>query len=41
MAVVDIPGEYLSAYMDDAVFMIFRGTMEELMVESDPTLYCK
>ena len=27
VAVVDIPGAYLSADMDDDVLMIFRGTM--------------
>ena len=41
MAVVDIPGEYLSADMDDDVLMIFCGTMAELMVAYNPTLYRK
>ena len=41
MAVVGVPGAYLSADMDDEVFMIFRGTMAELMVAADPTLYRK
>ena len=41
VAVVDIPGAYLRADMDDGVFMIFRGTMAELMVASDPMLYRK
>ena len=41
MAVVDIPGAYMSADMDDDVFTIFLGTMEELMVIVDHTLYRK
>ena len=41
VAVVDIPGAYLSAEMDDEVFMIFRGIMAELMVAADPKLYRK
>ena len=38
---VDVPGAYLSADMDNGVFMIFQGTMVELMVAYDPTLYRK
>ena len=41
VAVADIPGAYLSADMDDDVFMNFRGTMAELMVAADPTIYRK
>ena len=41
MAVVNIPGAYVSADMDEEVFMIFCVIMAELMVASDPTLYCK
>ena len=41
VAVVDIPCAYLSANMDDDVFMIFCGTMAELMVVDYPTLYRK
>ena len=41
VAVVDIPGAYLSANMDDDMFLIFRGTMAELMVVDYPTLYRK
>ena len=41
VSVVDIPCVYLSAYMDDDVFIIFRGTMAELMVAADPTIYRK
>ena len=41
VALVDIPGVYLRADMDNDMFMIFRGTMAELMVSADPTLYRK
>ena len=41
MAVVNIPGAYLSANMDDEVFMIFRGKMSELVVAAKPTLFRK
>ena len=41
VAVVDIPGTYLSADMENDVFMIFRGTMAELLVAADPTIYPK
>ena len=39
MAVVDIPGVYFSANMDDEVHMVFRGTLADLMVDTDPALY--
>ena len=39
VAMVDIPGAYLSADMEDEMFMIFRGTMKELMVAVEPTIY--
>ena len=39
MAVIDITGAYLSAYIDGNAFMIFCGTMAEFMVAADPTLY--
>ena len=39
VAVVDIPGEYLSADMDDEVHVVFRGTLAEMMVMADPALY--
>ena len=39
MVVVDIPGAYLSADMEDEMFMIFRGTMKELMVAVEPKIY--
>ena len=41
MAVVNIPGAYVSADMDEEVFVIFCVIMAELMVASNPTLYCK
>ena len=39
VAVVEIPGAYLSADMDDEVHIVFRGTLSEIMVASDPSLY--
>ena len=39
MVVVDIPGAYLSAYMDDEVHIVFRGTLAEMMAAVDPALY--
>ena len=39
MAVVDIPGAYLSADMNDEVHVVFRGTLSELMVAEDLELY--
>ena len=39
MVVVDIPGEYLSVDMDDEVHVVFRGTLLELMVATNPELY--
>ena len=39
VAVVDIPGEYLSTDMDDEVHVVFRRTLAETMVMDDPALY--
>ena len=39
VAVVDIPGVYLSTEMDDKVHIVFRGTLAELMVDTYPALY--
>ena len=39
VAVVDIPGAYLSADMDDEVHVVLRGTLAEMMVMADPELY--
>ena len=36
VAVVDIPGAYLSADMDDEVHVVFRGTLAAMMVAADP-----
>ena len=39
VAVVGIPGAFLSAEMDDEVNVVFRGTLAEMMVMADPALY--
>ena len=39
VAIVDIPGAYLSTDMDDEVHVVFRGTLAELMVADDLALY--
>ena len=39
VAVVYIPGEYLSANMDGKVHIVFRGTLADLMVTDDQALY--
>ena len=39
MAVVDIPGAYLSVDMDDEVHVVVRGTIVEIMVMANPALY--
>ena len=39
VAVVDIPGEYLSADMGDEVHLVFRGTLAEMMVAANLELY--
>jgi hypothetical protein len=41
VAVMDIPGAYLSADMDDEVIMLLRGRLAELMVKTAPNIYCK
>jgi hypothetical protein len=41
VACIDIPGAFLSADMDDDVFVVFRGPLAELMVAADPKLYRK
>ena len=40
-AVVDLPGEFLSADNPDLVHMVFRGKMAELMGMTDPKTYQK
>ena len=39
LEVVDIPGAYLSVDMDDEVHVVFRRTLEYMMVVADPALY--
>ena len=39
MAVVDIPGAYLSADMNNEVHVVFRVTLAEMMVMANPALY--
>ena len=39
MAMLEIPGAYLSADMDDELHMVLRGTLTELMVTDNPSLY--
>ena len=39
VAVIDKPGSYLSSDMDDKVHVVVRGTLSELMVVADPSLY--
>ena len=37
--VVDTPGKYLSADMDNEVKIVFRGTLAEMVLADDPSLY--
>ena len=39
VAVVDIPGAYLSADMDNETHVVFRGTLEEMMAMANTALY--
>jgi hypothetical protein len=41
VSVVDIPGAYLSADMDEEVIMLLRGRLTELMVKTVPNMYRK
>ena len=36
VAVIDPPGAFLHAEMDDIVYMVMRGEMAELMAETTP-----
>ena len=36
VAMLEIPGAYLSADMDDELHMVLRGTLTELMVTDNP-----
>ena len=39
VAVIDKPGTYMSADMDDEVHVVFRATLAEMMVMADPAIY--
>ena len=39
LSVVDILRAYLSADMDGEVHVVFRGTLSDMMVMTDPALY--
>jgi hypothetical protein len=39
VAVVNIPGTYLSSDMDEEIIMLLRGRLSELMVKTDPNIY--
>ena len=41
LVVFRIPGEYLNIDMEYDIFMIFCGTIAEVLVAYDPTIYCK
>ena len=41
VAVVDIPGEYLSANMGNEVHVMLKGTLTDIMVTAKPALYRK
>ena len=41
VAIVDIPGAYLSADMDKEVHLCLRGRMAEMMVRTAPEVYAK
>jgi hypothetical protein len=41
VAVVDVPGAFLSADMDEEVIMTIRGRLSELMVKAAPNIYRK
>jgi hypothetical protein len=41
VAIVDTPGAFLSADMDEEVIMTIRGRLAELMVKAAPNIYRK
>jgi hypothetical protein len=41
VALVDVPGAFLSANMDEEVIMTIRGRLAELMVKAAPNIYRK
>ena len=41
VAVVDIPGAFLQADQDEDVWVLFDGTLAELMVKVSPEIYSR
>jgi hypothetical protein len=41
VAIVDVPGAFLSANVDEEVIMTIRGRLAELMVKAAPNIYRK
>ena len=41
VAVIDLPGAFLNAHMDEVVHMVLRGKLAELMVKFAPQIYRK
>ena len=41
VAIVDIPGAYLSSDIDEEVHLCLRGRMSEMMVKTAPEVYAK
>jgi len=41
IAVTDIPGAFLHADMEEEVHMLLKGTIAEMIVKLDPSLYRK
>jgi hypothetical protein len=41
LSIVDVPGAYLTADMEEEVFMCLRGKLAELMVKTAPEIYRK
>jgi hypothetical protein len=41
VSIIDVPGAYLTADMDEEVFMCLRGKLAELMVKTAPKIYRK
>ena len=41
IVVSDIPGAFLHADMEDTVYMLLEGTVTEMIVKIDPTIYRK
>ena len=41
VAVVDIPGAFLTAYMYEYLIMVIQGRLVEPMVKTEPSIYQK